>query len=171
MRWNFLCLAKAESPEETYQWFQELGLQHGTKYLQVLGSRWPHITKRRALDHLYRLSTFIGNMLASSVLTCCFITPLTLFHLLTSTWVVRWWSSALFLLTFNHRLTVRLVKRQFPRVAAGQAGCWAGRRADYQVTAHLTWPGISIFARTTAGVLTTGQTDWCQTDREILWEW
>lgn len=50
-----------------------VGAPNATKYLHVLGSRWAHITRRRALDHLCRLSTFTGWVVASSVLMCFFI--------------------------------------------------------------------------------------------------
>lgn len=52
-----------------------VGAPNATKYLQVFGSMWAHITRRRALDHLCRLSTFTGCVAASSVLMCFFITP------------------------------------------------------------------------------------------------
>lgn len=52
-----------------------VGIPNATKYLQVFGSRWAHMTRTRALDHLCRLFTFTGCVVASSALMCFFITP------------------------------------------------------------------------------------------------
>lgn len=129
-------LREAESPKEAPEWFQELGLQYGTKYLQVLGSRGTHITKTRALDHLYRLSTFIGNVVASSVLTCCFLTPITLFHLLTSCTMMKFSTVSPYLQSEAHSKARR---KAFPSCShrAGQVLGWQKGRLSSHCTPHL----------------------------------
>lgn len=90
MRWNCWKPDEMKFPLLSESWKSQRGMavtsgvgaQDATKYPQVFGSSWAHITMRRALDHLCRLFIFTGCMVASSVLMCFFITPF--FTILTS---------------------------------------------------------------------------------------
>lgn len=68
-------LSKSWKSQRGMQVTPVAGAPNATKYLQVFGSRWAHITRRRALDHLCQLSIFTGDVVPGSVLMCSFITP------------------------------------------------------------------------------------------------
>lgn len=81
-------------------------------------------TSQRKVRSRASLQTFHMHKPCISQMRCWFIKPLTLYQLLSTTWVVQCWASALFLLTSNIRLriTVKPIEGHILDIATGLIG-------------------------------------------------